>query len=325
MRRLHTYTPFIALLLLSGIQSALAQNVGKVIAVTGSVQASRIASGEREKLDFNSPIFLNDRIHTGEQGQTKILLIDDSILKVSPLSQLDVTEQVAGVAQERTTINLLKGRLRTVIGRKLNLDARFEVHTPVAIAGVRGTDFEVWQYSPDDAAIRCYEGLIEVRSSIPGVEGSVLIGPNSFTRVTRGMPPEPPMFIAPDEFLGDRLGMVVGQKDLWGDPVTIMARTLLLEQEKLFHQTEEFLLLRTRPIDFSEGSPAGEFIFETLDMEQRFAPIESEEMTMKAERVLYEQLYEQLYGDTLDQQVDTFTEAGSGGANLQLDIIIPTP
>ena len=60
-------------------------------------------------------------------------------------------------------------------------------------------------------------------------------------------------------------------------------------------------------------------------MEQRFAPIESEEMTMKAERVLYEQLYEQLYGDTLDQQVDTFTEAGSGGANLQLDIIIPTP
>ena len=27
----------------------------------------------------------------------------------------------------------------------------------------------------------------------------------------------------------------------------------------------------------------------------------------------------------IDQQVDTFTEPGSGGANLQLDIIIPTP
>lgn len=303
------------------VHAAQVEDVGKVISVLGSVQATRSATGTVEKLAFNSPIFLNDRIRTGEDGQAKILLNDDSILKISPLSDLRVTELIAGVAEETTTIKLLKGRVRSVIGKKLGPAVRYEVKTDVAVAGVRGTDFEVWQYSPDDTAVRCFEGLIEVRSSIPGVEGTVMVRPNTFTTVTRGMPPVPIMPIEPEEFLGDKLGLVVGQRDSWGDVVTPRKKTLQREQEQIFLKHDESLILQTNSVDYSENSPAGGFVFELLDLGEQFALTLSDEQALMIEQVLYEELY----GDTLDQQVDTYNEPMLGGRDIQLDIITPTP
>jgi FecR protein len=119
-----------------------AQNiVGSVTAITGSAELQR--GGATLKVSAPMPVELNDRFTTAAASQLVITLLDNSSLTLSESSSLSIDENVVtGGARASTKVSLLGGSLHSVITRALRAGTpTFEVNTPNAVAGVRGTSF----------------------------------------------------------------------------------------------------------------------------------------------------------------------------------------
>src|ERR1700688_1365739 len=80
-----------------------------------------------------------DAVKTGDGGRARVALDDGSLLNVGSSSSLTVTQHNA--AAQQTQIELEYGRMRSQGGKKSKPNAKFEIHTPVGVAGVVGTDF----------------------------------------------------------------------------------------------------------------------------------------------------------------------------------------
>lgn len=283
-------------------QLLAAAAIGRVVAVSGKAEVVRSSDNSRHPLAFNDAIFLNDRIVTAAASQVKLLLNDDSILKVSPTSELLVSEQVVGPGDEsRTTVNLLKGKLRSIIGKKLGANSRFEVHTDVAVAGVRGTDFEV--LAAGETLVRCFTGLVQVGNIDPNIPKTVLLKANMFTRVLKGQSPTPPAFIAPGERLHSKLSK--GAKSGAGDAASSEGgeSEALIDNE--LSQLEGGL---GGNLPDGSGLPA--------------AP----DSTMLYKSQLYESILENdLYGDPSKGQIEIVIEPAVTGVAVPINVTIPAP
>ncbi len=112
----------IAFVLMALMSSAVfaATPIGKVVSVIGAVDVFHDAGTVAQPLLQNDTVFLNDRVVTDVGSQAKLLLRDDSILKIGQSSELLIDKQIVDAgAGTQTRVKLLKGRLRSVIGRKL--------------------------------------------------------------------------------------------------------------------------------------------------------------------------------------------------------------
>jgi len=87
-----------------------------------------------------------ERVVTGRDGSAVIVLRDGTALTVGPGSLLDLSrfQFDATTHQGNVLLDLLQGTVRVVTGllAKVHPDL-FKVQTPIAVVGVRGTDFIV--------------------------------------------------------------------------------------------------------------------------------------------------------------------------------------
>jgi hypothetical protein len=119
---------------------AFAQNasrIGAAAAVRNQVTATA-TSGER-RLAAGNPVFQNERIRTGVESVAQLLFADQTALSVGPRSEVTLDRFVYD--PNRSTgdvgVSLATGALRFVSGSQ---DPRsYQVRTPVATIGVRGT------------------------------------------------------------------------------------------------------------------------------------------------------------------------------------------
>jgi hypothetical protein len=140
------------------------------------------------------PVLLGDQVRTPANGKVRLVLREDSALHLAPSSQLVIDEQLLAP----TTVSrfqLLFGTLRAIVTQRYaELRGRFEVATPTAIAGVRGTIF-IMRYDPgqQETVVVGIEGVTQVngRADARGV-GAVVIGPGVVTRIRPGQRPTAP-------------------------------------------------------------------------------------------------------------------------------------
>jgi hypothetical protein len=84
---------------------------------------------------------LGDHVRTAAASRVKLLFRDDSVMTLAERSELVVDEQVAGAAPT-SSFTLLLGKVRAIVNDRYSAKgAEFEVKSPTAIAGVRGTSF----------------------------------------------------------------------------------------------------------------------------------------------------------------------------------------
>ncbi len=235
-------------LLLSGTP-LLASPVGSVTTVAGEAWVVRAGEQTREPLAVRMDIFLNDIITTSASGRVKLLLNDNNVLQVSPSSQLRLSSMLVGKTKGgKSVVDLMKGKLRSLVGKRLGATSKFEVHTSVAVAGVRGTDFLVWVRADGTTVVRVFEGMVELKNSDPGVAGSVMVRANSYSVVKLGEPPQAPLGIEPQSPLpGERPGELLSD-ELQLDEAELrgLEQTLdtLLDSD-LGREVEMILLLRS--------------------------------------------------------------------------------
>lgn len=150
--------------LLSGGHPVLAQVAGNIATLEGTVEIGR--GGQWASAAPGSEVQTGDVVRTGRPGRARIVFRDNSVLKVSDGSEVKVTSDIydAASAQNNSVVDLVRGKVRSIVSDYYkDPNARFEVRTATAVAGVRGTDFVV---AYDESA---------AKTSVMGVTGKVAV------------------------------------------------------------------------------------------------------------------------------------------------------
>lgn len=155
--------------------SAQAQSPGAVGVVTtlqGQATVVHVASTTSTPLKFRDSIFERDRINTAENSIVKVLMGGRAVVTVRELSVLTITEDLG-----RTTINLESGKIAVSVAKqRMQPGEKLEVHTPNAVAAVRGTVFVV-EVSRQGA--QAGVGNLGASTQVTSVTGSVEVSPSS--------------------------------------------------------------------------------------------------------------------------------------------------
>ncbi|MCC6535575.1 MAG: FecR domain-containing protein [Burkholderiales bacterium] len=121
------------------------------------------------------PLAEGARIQTGERGSLSLRLADGASVIVQPRTSLLLaylrTLEASGAARAR--IRLDQGRVENAVTPQRKPGALFEVQTPAAVAGVRGTKYRVADLE-GDALAEVLEGVVGVVGAAADAGGTEL-------------------------------------------------------------------------------------------------------------------------------------------------------
>lgn len=179
------------------------QAVGSFGALEGGVTVERKAVVQPAVV--GGELFEGDRIRTSADGRADITLSDGSRLTLTALGNLVVSRYLISAKQDKREagFDLISGRLKAYVSKlAASIEQNvWQVKTPTAVAGVRGTEFFVLVDDGDDGGeagteVIVEEGEVEVSSSDAGIEGIARLVPGQFSRVLAGQGPASPQSAA---------------------------------------------------------------------------------------------------------------------------------
>jgi hypothetical protein len=134
------------LLIFSSVAFA-ATEVGKVTHLSGPILAKK-ADGTTRVLSINSAVEQGDTLVTEKKTYARIKFTDNSEINMRPGTQLRVAQynfDPAKPTEDKAVYNLAKGGMRAVTGLigKRGDQNSYKLMTETAVAGVRGTTYEV--------------------------------------------------------------------------------------------------------------------------------------------------------------------------------------
>jgi ferric-dicitrate binding protein FerR (iron transport regulator) len=185
---------------LSGVAAAQV-TAGSITQLEGTATVTRGGHSMPAKLAL--AIDVGDALATAGHSSLTVTLKDGSRLMLSESSSFVLDRATFGLKQV-SIVDLLRGHLRSVVkfvARRLATPV-FEVHTPNAVAAVRGTDFETAfiEGKPCPGFPRClrytdvgvYKGVVEVRNPTSREPTRVRVTAGYETTVPCELPPASP-------------------------------------------------------------------------------------------------------------------------------------
>jgi len=153
----------------AGVAHAAGEAVSTMIAIKGNTFIER-GSAERPA-KVKDDVLLVDTVSTREAAKAKMLFIDDSVLTLGEKTKVIVKEYVYSKERGGKSIfNLLDGKLKAVVGK-----AKFEVHTPTAVAAARGTviliETGIRNGVPFTDVVSIEGEVVVTRKVVPGKQG----------------------------------------------------------------------------------------------------------------------------------------------------------
>ena len=123
--------------------AAQEDSTGMVVASRGEVIA--LSNGGSRELKQGDFIYVNDEIITSNRSFAVLQFEDGAKVTVRPDSTLIIeTYLYNGDGNDEATLNLVEGGLRVITGAMAKTNPEnYKVRTPVALMGVRGTEFSV--------------------------------------------------------------------------------------------------------------------------------------------------------------------------------------
>ena len=127
------------------VAPAVAQedSVGMVVASRGEVIA--LSNGGSRLLKQGEFIHVNDEIITSNRNFAVVQFEDGAKVTVRPDSTIIIEQYLYnGDAEDAATLSLVEGGLRVITGAMAKSNPEnYKVRTPVALMGVRGTEFSI--------------------------------------------------------------------------------------------------------------------------------------------------------------------------------------
>jgi len=138
-------TIFLAFILLMGSNIAEADDstIGKIIAAKDSnIIISK--NGKESIANVTEDVYNEDTIVTLPRGFVIVQFTDGTKITIRPSSKVKIEDYAFDTENDRAEVSLIEGGLRIVTGAITKRDSdKFRLNTPVALMGVRGTEFSV--------------------------------------------------------------------------------------------------------------------------------------------------------------------------------------
>ena len=185
----------LAFALLVAVAAHADEPAGTVASLQGRAESQRTGQPTWTALAVSQSVYVGDRVRTGDASRLKLLMRDDSVITLGARSELVIDAQVVRTDGGTSSLGLAVGALRAIVTERYGTKgSSFEVKTPTAIAGVRGTGF-VALVDEDGKRTRVV-GLYDVTRvrSITDAAGrhEVQIGPGEMTEIVAGGVPTKP-------------------------------------------------------------------------------------------------------------------------------------
>ena len=183
--------------------SAFAADVhGIFMVVKGDVKIT--SGGKVESAKVGKKVFPGDSIEAAADSRAKVVMSDKNVLNVSPDSKIVIEKyENDGKDKKNVELNVLYGKVRASVEQKYDGEkSKFNIKTPSAVAGVRGTDF-ITGYNPNTkvSQVITFSGVVAVGT--PGPNGSisnaVFVRPGQMTSAGAGQAPEAPKSVPTEE------------------------------------------------------------------------------------------------------------------------------
>jgi len=131
---------------------------GMVVASRGEVIA--LSNGGSRELKQGDFVYVNDEIMTSNRSFAVLQFTDGAKVTVRPDTTMIIEQYLyAGNDGDEATLNLVEGGLRVITGAMAKSNPEnYKVRTPVALMGVRGTEFSI-MLCGDEV---CAEGQMEM-------------------------------------------------------------------------------------------------------------------------------------------------------------------
>jgi hypothetical protein len=171
---------FVSICLLIGSISHGADN-GLFMVVKGSVKVISGKDKSTATAKVGSKVFSGDTVVTEKDSRAKIVMADRNVLQLSPDTKFEITNyKTSEVESERTAqLALMQGKVRAQVEQKYGEKNKFEMRTPTAVAGVRGTQYVI-QYNPTTSI-----------TSVMVMSGKVMVAPISTGSTAPAVPVTP--------------------------------------------------------------------------------------------------------------------------------------
>jgi FecR-like protein len=118
--------------------------IGKIQMVQGEALVVHKGRPFAYSLEKDFPVFTGDTLVTGKLSRVSVRLNDRSVFALAPVSKLVIDKSIYDPAKKKRSslLSLWFGRARFVVAKIMGeKKADYQVKTPTAVCGVRGSDF----------------------------------------------------------------------------------------------------------------------------------------------------------------------------------------
>jgi hypothetical protein len=204
-RRLHGVLLALSFFVLTAGSSAYAQAIhGVMRVVKGEVTVLQASDGKEIKAKIGQKVFPKDTITAGKDSRAKVVMVDNNEINISPDSKIQIQSYEYKPTEDKKNvlIDVMYGKVRAKVNQKYEGDNKFQVKTPSAVAGVRGTDFITSFDSGSKATkIVTFEGRVAFGQ--PGAGGQIInpvfVSVGQSSSMAGNKPPTPPVAVPKSE------------------------------------------------------------------------------------------------------------------------------
>lgn len=171
---------------------------GVLRVVKGDVQIKSAKDGKSIRARLGEKVFPQDTVITGKDARVKIVMTDNNEINISPDSQMVIQNYVYNPekGQKDVLLNVIYGKVRSKVEQTYDgKTTKFQVKTPSAVAGVRGTDFMTsFNNKNGSTQVVTFHGKVEF--GVPGPNGvinsPVMVQPGQMSSLAAGQTPQTP-------------------------------------------------------------------------------------------------------------------------------------
>lgn len=189
---------------------------GTMMVVKGDVKVTSSKTGKTDPAKVGTKVYSGDTIASGAESRAKIVMSDKNVINISPESKITIAKYENDPKSDKRNVELKVdyGKVRASVEQKYDGEKnKFNIRTPTAVAGVRGTDFMMaFNSTTQQTRIVTFTGVVAAGQAGPGgqILNAVFVKPGMATNIDQGKPPEPPRPVPSDDLRRDEMDVADG-------------------------------------------------------------------------------------------------------------------
>ena len=144
-------------------------DIGITTGVEGKILQTHHGQKNSSDVKLASPVFMNDHIKTRQESKATFTFDDKSSLTLGENASINIKKHIYDPEKDlrKTVVKVALGTVRFVVTKGKAKGSAFEVLTPTAVAGVRGTEFVVSVSPNGKTSFINIEGSIDTAPLLP--------------------------------------------------------------------------------------------------------------------------------------------------------------